>query len=223
MLTKDENLPENQELTDKEKMMLNDLLSIMEVATSNRYITLESQAELDAYVVYMTYRIQRDLYTVCQENGQFHDLSWDDFVLLMRAHKPVRTAAVIVARETLKNFYRDGHYNFDVTEVKFNYGADAEDGENDIVHCANLFPDEEGLGLVENLLFHAELEQFACQLNQRTGRSWSQFLDELEQKGPLWTQVLKAFQDALARLDFKPVWRSEKLEELVWQAEAQEE
>lgn len=223
MPDKNENLPENQGLTDKQKMMLNDLLSILEVVTSKRYVTLASQAELNTYVVYMMYRVQQDLFAVCQENGQFRDLTWDGFVLLMRGYKPARMVAVVVARETLKNFYRDGHYNFDVTEVKFNYGADAEDGENDILHCANLFPNEEGLGLVENLLFHAELEQFACQLNQRTERSWNQFLDELEHKGPLWTQVLKAFQDALARLDFKPVWRSEKLEELVRQAEAQEE
>lgn len=223
MTDRNEDFHEIEGLTDKEKMVLNDLLSILEVATSNRYVSLENQVELNTYVVYMMYRVQQDLFAVCQENGQFRNLTWEGFVLLMRGYKPARTAAVAVVRETLKNFYRDRHYNFDVTEVKFTYGADAEGGDDDLVHCANLFFDEEGLGLVQNLLFHAELEQFAHQLNQRTGRSWCQFLDELEQKGPLWTQVLAAFQDALARLDFKPVWRSEELEELVQQAEAQEE
>lgn len=218
-------IPEMEDLTDEEKAMLNDLLSILDVVASNRYVTIESQAELNIYTVYMAYRIQQDLYAVCQENGQFRDLSWDDFVLLMRAHKPARMAAVVVAWETLKNFYRNGSYNFDVTEINFNYGPDTdiEGDDHDILRCAQLFTGEEGIGLVQDLLFHAELSQFSCQLNQRTGCSWSQFLEELEQKGPLWSRVLAAFRDALARLDFKPVWRSEKLEELVRQAEAQEE
>lgn len=62
-----------------------------------------------------------------------------------------------------------------------------------------------------------------AELNAYTGCSWEQFLDELAQKGPLWSQVLAAFQDALARLDFKPVWKSEELEELVWQAATEED
>lgn len=215
--------PEIQSLSNKEKSLLNDLLSIVEVAASNRYMALDSQRELNAYVIYMMYRVQQDLYTVCQENGQFRDLSWDDFVLLLRGNIPARVAAIVVVRETLNNFYRNGHYNFDVTEINFNYGPDAGNDETGFLHCSQLFPNEEGLGHVENLLFHAELAQYGRLLNQHTGCSWEQFLDELAQKGPLWSQVLAAFQDALARLDFKPVWKSEELEELVWQAATEED
>lgn len=46
-------------------------------------------------------------------------------------------------------------------------------------------------------------------------KSRNRFLDKLAQKGLLWSQVLAAFRDALARLDFKPAWRSEELGEFV--------
>lgn len=223
MPDKKENLPQKQGRSKEEKAVLNELFSIAEVAVSNRYIALGSGAELNAYVIYMMYRVQQNLYTVCQKNGQFRDLSWDDFVLLLRGNIPARAAAIVVVRETLNNFYRNGHYNFDATEINFNYGPDAGNDETGFFHCSQLFPNEEGFGLVENLLFHAELAQYGRLLNQHTDCSWEQFLDELAQKGPLWSQVLAAFRDALARLDFKPVWKSEELEELVWQAATEED
>lgn len=222
MPDKNEDLPDRKHLSDAEKTLLSTLLAIVEIVTSDRYITLENQTELDAYMVYMSYRVQQDLYAACQENGQFRDLSWDDFVLLLRGNRPARAAAIVVVRETLDNFYRDGHYNFDATEVNFNYGTDAGDDETGILHCSSLFSREEGFRLVNGFLLRAELALYRRLLNQQKGYSWQRFLDELAQKGSLWRQVFTAFQDALARLDFKPVWKSETLEELVLRAGAEE-
>lgn len=109
-------IPDMEGLIDVEKAVLGDLLAIVEAATSNRFIALENQAELNAYAVYMSYRVQQDLYAACQENGQFRDLSWDDFVLFLRGNRPACVAAIVVVHETLNNFYRNGHYNFDVEE-----------------------------------------------------------------------------------------------------------
>ena len=62
-----------------------------------------------------------------------------------------------------------------------------------------------------------------CNLrNQGKDFLWQEYLDELEQKGPMWVQVYTAFRDALAQLDFKPMWNSEKLEELIEQTEGPE-
>ena len=37
---------------------------------------------------------------------------------------------------------------------------------------------------------------------------------ELAQGPSLWNETLMAFRDALVNLDFKPLWKSERLEEL---------
>ena len=54
-------MPENQEQTEKVVPVLKDLLSALDIAASNRYITLASQNEIDIYVTYITYRVQQDL------------------------------------------------------------------------------------------------------------------------------------------------------------------
>ena len=210
-------MPENQEQTEKVVPVLKDLLSALDIAASNRYITLASQNEIDIYVTYITYRVQQDLYQLCQECGLLCDLTWEDFVLLMRQHKPARTAAMVVVRETLKEFFHSGQYDFDAAEVKLIQDSDIEDSKDIILHCSNLFSKGEGSGLNEGILFHAEVSHYKRLRNQGKDFLWQEYLDELEQKGPMWVQVYTAFRDALAQLDFKPVWKSEKLEELVRQ------
>lgn len=148
-------------------LILNNLLSTLDIVTSNRYMTLANQDEVDIYVIYMTYRVQQDLYQVCQKSGLLCGLSWDDFVLLMRGHRPAREAAMVVVRETLKEFFRCGHYNFDVTDVEFLRDSDAEGEESEMVHCSSLFPPEEGSSLVEGILFRAEVSQYRRLLDQR--------------------------------------------------------
>ena len=216
------NLPEGQQSAGKVIPALRDLLSVFDIVTSNRYMTLANQDEINIYVIYMTYRVQQDLYQVCQESGLLCGLSWDNFVLLMRGHRPARAAAMVVVRETLKEFYRCGHYDFDVTDVKFLRDTDAEGGGSEILHCSSLFTSEEGRGLIENFLFHAEASQYRHLLDQGKSLTWQEYLDELERKGPTWNQVYAAFQGALARLDFKPAWKSERLEGLVNQADRPE-
>ena len=216
------NLPKDRKQAEKIVPVLRDLLSILDIVTSNRYMTLANQGELDVYVIYMTYRVQQDLYQVCQESGLLCGLSWDEFVLLMRGYKSARTAAMVVVRETLKEFYRCGHYDFDVTDVEFLRDSDAEGEESEILHCSNLFTSEKGRGLIENFLFHAETSQYRHLLDQGKSLTWQEYLDELGQKGPTWNRVYAAFQDALAKLDFKPAWQSERLEELVNQADKPE-
>ena len=118
----------------------------------------------------------------------------------------------------LKEFFRCDHYNFDVTDVEFLRDSDAEGEESEMLHCSSLFPPEEGSSLVEGILFRAEVSQYRCLLEQGEGFTCQEYLNELGRKGPLWNQVYAAFQDALAKLDFKPVWKSEHLEDLIRRA-----
>lgn len=216
-------MPEGQKPAEEKVVpVLKDILSALDIVASNRYMTLENQNEIDIYVTYITYRVQQDLFQMCQECGLFRDLEWDDFVLLMRQYKPARTAAMVVVRETLKEFFHSGQYDFDAAEVKLIQDSDIADGKDIILHCSNLFSKDEGSGLIEGILFHAEVSHYKHLRNQGKDFRWQEYLDELEQKGPMWTQVYRAFRNALAQLDFKPMWNSEKLEELIEQTEGPE-
>ncbi len=77
----------------------------------------------------------------------------------------------------------------------------------------------EGQSLIEGVLFRAEVVHYKHQLKSGKCCSWHQYLNGLKQDRPQWDEVVAAYHDALARLDFKPVWRSERLEELAKQAE----
>lgn len=46
--------------TQKEARVMADLLSTLDIIASDRYVTVESQDELDIYVSYITYRVQQD-------------------------------------------------------------------------------------------------------------------------------------------------------------------
>lgn len=176
--------------------------SLIEILASNRYITVGNQDEIDALLCYITYRVEWDLYELCQEGGLFCDLPWAGFVLLLRQHKQARSAAIVVVRETLKNFYAHGHYNFDISDVQFTYG---NDGDDDMLRCASLFAPKEGQSMIEGVLFRAEVVHYKHQLKSGKCCSWHQYLDGLKQDGPQWDKVVMAYHDALARLDFKPV------------------
>lgn len=222
MQNKENYQPQEQQDTIKLASPFRELSMAAEIIQSDRCVTLGHEHEVEVYARYLTYRVQRDLYELCQETGLLLDLRWDEFVLVMRQNKLARLVAVAVVRETLDSFYRCGHYNFDVTEVDFLRDGDLEDEDDDMIHSAMLFSPEEGRGIIEGLLFRGELTQYQRQLDRGRDFSWNQFLDELTLAGPLWNEVLMAFRDALVRLDFKPVWCSEKLGGWLEQAQTPE-
>jgi hypothetical protein len=122
-----------------------------------------------------------------------------------------------VIRETLKEFYRHGQYNFEAGDTSFI----SADGTDEILHFSELFSPEEGRRHIENLLFRIELALYIRQPFQIGDYSWTDFIIEI-QKGPLWEQVWKTLWDTLVHLDFKPFWQSEELLGLLQQAMVQE-
>ena len=185
------------------------------IIDSHLYMTLEDKNELDAYVSYLTYRVQRDLYELCKESGELGEMSWREFVWDIRHQKRLRDAAVIVARETLKDFRNKRRFNFDAKNTALFSGADIADGKNGGIYSSQLFDDEEGRAQVESILLTAELVQYKRQLAKGKAYSWEYFLADLAQDISLWEETLIAFRDALMALDFKPLWQSERLEELM--------
>lgn len=224
MLDKNNNILNEQRLTEENATALQDLLPLLEIAASPCFVTIGNQDELDIYARYMMYRVQQDFYDLVKEYGElkecaeFTNMSWDEFVLFVRKTKGARAAAVIVIRETLKGFFQRDNYNFNIEQVeKTNFNV-----ADEMIHFSALFAPEEGRGYVECLLFHAELSQYKRQLDKGTDCNWTDFLSELQQGGSLWDQVRAAFIDALTRLDFKPFWQSAELAELLLQQENQE-
>lgn len=195
---------------------LRDILSSEDdmIVSTHFYVTLTNKDELDAYVCYLTYRVQRDLYEILKESGQFDGVSWREFVWDVRHTKRVRTAAIIVAQETLKDFRNKGHFNFDVKDVKIFVDNDMDDRSGGNIYSAQLFSAEEGRAQVESILLTAEVVQYKRQLAGGKAYSWEGYLAELSQGTSLWDETLMAFRDALVNLDFKPFWKSERLKEL---------
>lgn len=196
-------------------LLLRKLLSALDIAASNRYVSLGDSRLANIYITYLSYRVQQDLYQVCRENEILLDLSWDEFVLVMRMNKPAREASAVVLRTVLSDFCKRKLFRFDIVRPGF---PDDIEQADDRLHCANLFTEDEGTALIGGALCLAEIAQYSLLLQQRKCDFWQSYLDELLQKGELWNQLYTAFQDALIWLDFKPAWRSEKLEALVNQS-----
>ena len=197
---------------------LKDILSSADdiIVESHLYMTLEDKKELDAYVCYLTYRVQRDLYELCQEGGKIGELSWQEFVWDIRHWKRLRFAAIIVLQETIKEFRRKGHFNFEAENVaRFLDDSDMADRKDGNIYSSQLFPAEEGRAQVESILLTAEIVQYKRQLAMGKAYSWEYFLADMSQDQSLWNETLVAFRDALVNLDFKPLWQSEQLEELI--------
>ena len=69
-------------MNESEEKQLNDFLSSEGdmIVSTHFYMNLADKAELDAYVCYLTYRVQRDLYDICKEAGDLDETPWSEFV-----------------------------------------------------------------------------------------------------------------------------------------------
>ena len=201
----------------------NDFLSYLELAVelmaSNRFTTFGDTGEVDTYATYLSYRVQRDLFHVCQGAGILPDYTWDDFILELRRNKPARETARAVVREALNRIYTAGQYNFDEANIQFPIDDDV-DPEDDMLHCAAIFTEEAGRTLVQEAVFRVELAHYKHLRQGRDGFTWEKYQDEMMQRGTLNQQSFNAVRRVLMDIDFKPLWKSESLEKLAkdWNA-----
>ena len=197
--------------------------SVEEIMAADRFVALDA-AKMDAYIYYLTYRVQHDLYELCKENDGFSDISWDEFVLMMRRYKSVREISVGVMCKTVSNFSVRASFDFQAKSAEFFHDSDETGQEGDWLHFAQLVPPDIGFALVSILFFRAEFLQYRRQLRSGRDFSWETYLEELRQDPVMWNEVITAFRDAVARLDFKSVWQLEglnKLSELLEQYETE--
>jgi len=187
------------------------------IVESHLYMTFANKEELDTYVCYFTHRVQWDLYELCKAKGRLGKISWTEFVWGIHHQKKIRDAAMIVAQETFKNFRNKWSFNFGVKDVVLVYNSDMAAQDKGTIYFSPLFDIEEGRALVESILLITEIAQYRRQLANGKAYSWEYFLAELAQESFLWHETLMAFRDAMVNLDFKALWQSEGMEELMKQ------
>ena len=118
-----------------------------DILASNRYVGIENQEEVDAYWQYLSYRVQRALFEICQEDSELNGMSWRDFVLIVRHRKQIRDAVVDVLYQTIEKFRLDRSHAS--SEIEFFHPCEMEDAEDGIFHAAVLSSHEEGRAWVE--------------------------------------------------------------------------
>lgn len=190
--------------------LLRDKLSIF-----NHYVSI-SPDELEAYAIYLTYRVQRDLYEMCQAMGEIQDMAWEKFIYFMRRNGHAQSTAVMVMQKTLQNFRDRGELRFGITEAELELelpqGANRADDQ--FYSAAKLFSDDTGQLLVASILARVEFVEYRRQLDQGKNYSWEHYIDELSQGKQMWHETVMAFRDALLRLNFKPFWQAEVFDKL---------
>ena len=192
---------------------------IEDIIASNLFLPMEDNLT-DVYGRYLAYRVQRDFYEICREKGMFDGLSWKEFVFAMRRYKRARDISEIALQKTVETFHANGDFNFGTADKPLYRDGDLADiGENDVATCASLLTADKRQGLALSILLRTEIAHYRRQLNQGKNYSWKQYLTDVLQNREMWDEIMLAFRDAMWRLDFKPVWQSEELEELVNQLE----
>ena len=181
----------------------------------HRFLSIEEQPLIQAYIFYLSYRVQYDLYELGKDAGLLDHLSWQDFVWAVRSHQRTRNRARLVAREAITRFPPDNYFNFEDTDTSLPFEDELTDDEGDSVYCSQLFSFDLGKALIDCLLLQIEIAQYRRQLHRGEDYAWEQFITELAADKAMWNEVMAALRGTLRRLDFKRYWPFEALEDLI--------
>ena len=182
---------------------------------SPRVLAIKDRTLIQAYVFYLFYRIQLDLYEMGKEAGLLDHILWDDFVFAVRCHQKTRERSYKVANEAITEAIARESFNFNSAITEFPFDDDTINGAGDVVHCAQLFSFERGEALIDYLLLGIEIAQYGRQLQYGKGYDWEGFITELEVQETMWDETLSALRDTMAGLDLKPFWSLDTLDDLI--------
>ena len=111
--------------------------------------------ELITYARLVQYKVQRDLFTLCEEEAP-GTITWENFVLVMRGSKELQSRCLdVIGRKLETAFFQ---YDFSQGELDLFKINDIFDG--DMLRGAKLFSDEDGLLLMALFLYFAERAHF---------------------------------------------------------------
>ena len=195
--------------------------SIEEVMKAMSFISLWNEKsdpeKLNGYIFYLSYRVQRALYEIMQE--EYGDFPWESFRIVMAYCEQVRKAADAVAFQVVKNIpVRAGFFRFGIEDTPLFFDDDIADAENDNtrVTCTKVFDSMRGYFFLQVITFKAEIDYYQRQIELGKKSFWEEYLEELKESETMRTEVSLSIRDALVRLDFREAWESrEDLEELI--------
>ena len=185
------------------KVPFRDLLNAaMPVIRSKPFIDTDS-GEMITYAQIVQYKVQRDLFTLCEEEAP-GTISWEDFVLVMRSSKELQDKCLDVIGRKLETAF----FQYDFTERELDQSKVEEIFVEDMLRGAKLLSDGEGRLLMGLFLYFAEQAHFNhLQDTTRPDYTWDEYSSDLCLAGELWRAVLIAFRNTILRLDFKENWQ----------------
>lgn len=173
----------------------------------NNCVTIGDTKEVDTYWRYLSYRVQRALFEVCQEDPILTGISWNDFKDIMRHRKQVREAALRVLCQTIERYSLDS--SPPSSEIEFFRPSDIEDADDEVVvHAIKIASSKKGHALVELLFLRVEIFFYREQIQSGKEYSWESFVQELLLGQRLWNTLRHKFHRILIRLDFKGAWQT---------------
>lgn len=178
------------------------LNTAMPVIRSKPFIDTDS-GEMITYAQIVQYKVQRDLFTLCEEETP-GTISWEDFVLVMRSSKELQDKCLDVIGRKLETAF----FQYDFTERELDQSKVEEIFVEDMLRGAKLLSDGEGRLLMGLFLYFAEQAHFNhLQDTTRPDYTWEEYFHDLSLGGNLWLAVILAFRNTILRLDFKEDWQ----------------
>lgn len=139
---------------------------VKEICETGFCLHIEDQAEVDAYAALLSYRVQRDLYEVLVDSGDYANMYWDEFCAIFQRNQRMQVAAISVLKRGILLYCTEESYDFDLsTELTPFQERDLEDSTtddagDDRMNFIRLFPDEIGRIYVDTVMLHGQITQY---------------------------------------------------------------
>lgn len=180
---------------------IKDAMRVCRILRKNGGIRICPEEQAQDFAGFVGYRAQLALYELHTDLKA--DMSWDDFVLLIRKS--------VVIREKIQRVVRDTIAHFNTEQLDFELPADAleyrEDYPDDpLVKASRIYSDEEELSLIKLLFLQFEAEHFRRLAAVTPNYTWKAYMNDLSNDQELWGKFTRGFQHGLRQLDFKASW-----------------
>lgn len=180
-------------------------------------IRICSEAQAQDFVAFIGYRAQLALYELHTDLKA--DMSWDDFILLVRGDAALRKKTQRIV------YYAISH--FDVKLLDFEIPVDAlayreDDPDDPQVESSQIFSDKAGRDIIVLLFTIFEAEHFNRLEAVTPHYTWKAYVNDLSNNKELWGKFSRGFQNGLRQLDFKASWTANATRDELLRLEFQE-
>ena len=183
---------------------------VEQILRTGMYAKLYDEETTYGYLTYLTYRVEDALFTWKKESdvdGFWADLTWEEYIAVLRREKSLVLAAQRVLLNTVIAFPASA-FDFTLEEAEVDFPVTRYDSAG-MLHMAKLYSFENYTSIVEFLMFRAERAYYLLRKKQRGPHyTWELYIVELLHSQREFVDPLsRAFRNALAQLNFLPAWQ----------------